>query len=150
MATSDLEARIDRAYQLHHSHYSCAQAVACAMCDLVNLDYEVAFDTLDGFGGGMGGYDQTCGAVSGGVMILGFGRSDGSAACTSKRESYRICHELCARIMEHYEFDTVSCAEMRPHDQPPEVVFATCDDYIARVVEVTYQLLEENGLLASK
>lgn len=140
-----LEACIDRAYDLHHSHYSCAQSVACSLCDLVGLDFDMAFDIMDGFGGGMGGFDQTCGAVSGGVAILGFARSDGSKACTSKKESYRICHELVERIKDSYDQGSALCKDLRPEDD--SIVMAVCDGYIAKCVEITYNLLQENNLI---
>lgn len=145
MATIDIEKRIDQAYDLHHMHFSCAQAVACSLCDLVGLEFETAFDVMDGFGGGMGGFDQTCGAVSGGVAILGFARSEGSQTCKSKPESYRISHELVERLSAAYDTKTVLCSELRPEDK--SIVMEVCDGYIAKVVELTCQLLEENGLV---
>ena len=49
--TFDDEARrryIDRALELHHSGYNCAQSVVCALSDLTDLDEDTLFRVADG------------------------------------------------------------------------------------------------------
>lgn len=58
--------------------YNCAQAVLCAYCDKFGLDEETAFKITEGFGLGMGGYKDECGAVTGMFMTIGLQNSDGS------------------------------------------------------------------------
>ena len=48
--------------------FNCAQAVACTLAPAIGLDVDQTFRLMEGFGGGMGGYTETCGAVSGAVM----------------------------------------------------------------------------------
>ena len=79
-ATFDEKARqryIDRALELHHSGYNCAQSVVCALSDLTDMDEDTLFRVAEGFGGGMGGFTETCGALSGAVAILGLRRGRG-------------------------------------------------------------------------
>lgn len=56
--------------------YNCAQSVLFSFCDELRLDVESALKLSCGFGGGMGRMGEVCGAVSGGVLVLGlkFGR----------------------------------------------------------------------------
>jgi len=58
--------------------YNCAQSVLFSFCDDLKLDAETALKVSCGFGGGMGRVGEVCGAVSGGVLVLGlkFGRGE--------------------------------------------------------------------------
>jgi len=66
------------------SGYNCAQAVLFAHCDELGLEKNAALKLACGFGAGMGRKQEVCGAVSGGVLVLGAihgrGESDGRAA----------------------------------------------------------------------
>jgi C_GCAxxG_C_C family probable redox protein len=50
---------------------SCSQAILAAFCEPLGMDREAALRVAAGFGGGMGRLGETCGAVSGAVMVLG-------------------------------------------------------------------------------
>lgn len=52
------------------SGYNCAQSVAIAFSDLVDLDKKTIAKAVSGFGGGMGRLREVCGAFSGAVFIL--------------------------------------------------------------------------------
>lgn len=54
-----------------HQGYNCAQAVLLAFGDLTKLDDAHAARLASSFGGGMGRMRETCGAVSGALMVLG-------------------------------------------------------------------------------
>ena len=56
--------RIKKADELHGKGYNCAQAVACAYCDLFNADEKEVFRMMEGYGLGMGDMKCTCGAVN--------------------------------------------------------------------------------------
>lgn len=70
--------------------YNCAQAVLCAYCDVFGMDEETAFKLAEGFGLGMGGYKDECGAVTGMFMTIGLQNSDGVLDGTSatKKDTY--------------------------------------------------------------
>ena len=38
-----METRVDKVAEKHKSGYNCAQAVACAYCDLIGIDEETMF-----------------------------------------------------------------------------------------------------------
>lgn len=59
-----MESRINRADELHRKGYNCAQAVACAYCDLAGLDETTMFRVTEGMGLGMGCMEGTCGAAA--------------------------------------------------------------------------------------
>ena len=60
------------------SGYNCAQSVLFYFCDDLNLDKDNALKIACGFGAGMGRKEEVCGAVSGGIMVIGakYGRGE--------------------------------------------------------------------------
>ena len=64
------------ASELFYKGYNCAQAVALPFSKELGLEPDLITRAMEGFGGGMGGYDLTCGALSGVVFVA-------SSACTS-------------------------------------------------------------------
>ncbi len=53
--------------------YNCAQASAAAFADIAGLETEQVLSMMAGFGGGIGGSRELCGAVSGMVWAIGAG-----------------------------------------------------------------------------
>lgn len=66
-----LEERIKRARVLHKQGYNCSQCVVMVFDDIHGLNNDLAARMAAGFGGGVGGMRQICGAVSGMVMLEG-------------------------------------------------------------------------------
>ncbi len=62
--------RVEKAVALLKEGYSCSQAVVGAYCERFDLDKETAMKLSAGFGGGMK-MAGTCGALTGGLMIIG-------------------------------------------------------------------------------
>ena len=86
------------AARLHEMGYNCAQSVVCAMAPAIDLDADGAFVLAEGFGAGMGGMTETCGAVSGAVMALSQVESTGRDQIGSKAKTYKLSRELSARF----------------------------------------------------
>ena len=60
--------------------YNCSQSVAMAFADLMGMEEATAARISSGFGGGMGHTKNTCGAITGALMVLGMlGYSDQQA-----------------------------------------------------------------------
>ena len=51
--------------------YNCAQSVLAAYAEDFGLERNKALQTAAGFGAGMGRLQETCGAVSGAIAVLG-------------------------------------------------------------------------------
>ena len=66
------ESRADRAIACHNKGYNCAQSVAFAFLDKVDIDPETLFKVTEGLGLGMGGMEGTCGAISAAAVLAGF------------------------------------------------------------------------------
>lgn len=106
----DLAAQAD---ELHSKHgYNCAQAVACTLAPEVGIDADTAYTLSEGFGAGMGGRTETCGAISGGIMALGQLSSGGRGASgTTKARTYRMSKELAERFRE--QNGSTLCCELK-------------------------------------
>ena len=55
--------KIQKAIANHCKGYNCSQAVACAYHDVLGMEENQVFRLVEGFGSGMGGLRETCGAV---------------------------------------------------------------------------------------
>ena len=84
-----------QAAEYHARGFNCAQAVACTLAPAV-----VAFTLPEGFGAGMGGMTETCGAISGAVAIMGFVMSDGMENPKTKGQTYKLSREIAKRFGE--------------------------------------------------
>ncbi len=93
---------------------ACSQAVASTLAERVGMDAETAAKAAAGFGGGMGRQALTCGAVTGGILILGLAHSEQSEAGWNKDTVYAKVQEFCTRFAA-CQGSTV-CAELLGHD----------------------------------
>lgn len=65
------ESRAERAIACHNKAYNCAQSVAFAFLDKVDIDPETLFKVTEGLGLGMGSMEGTCGAISAAAVLAG-------------------------------------------------------------------------------
>lgn len=104
--------RVKKADELHNKGYNCAQAVACAYCDLFNADEKEVFRMMEAYGLGMGDMKCTCGAVSGMVTLAGLKNSDADLDTPkTKGSTYKIAKELTAAFRD--DVGSVICAEIK-------------------------------------
>ena len=98
-AQLDITACQAQAAEYHARGFNCAQAVACTLAPAVGLDPQIAFTLTEGFGAGMGGMMQTCGAVTAMFMALGLANSSGDLqACDTKPQTMKKVRELAAEF----------------------------------------------------
>lgn len=75
--------------------YNCAQSVVFAFCDECGIGQDAALKVSCGFGGGMGRKQEVCGAVAGGIMVLGLRRGRGTEDGRSVMEDlYQLTREF--------------------------------------------------------
>lgn len=99
--------RVHRAEELFRQGYNCAQAVVFAFSDQMGGDGDTALRIASGFGGGIGHLQETCGAVTGAIIVLGHchGRALGEpkaktddtyARAQGFMRRFEACHGTCA------------------------------------------------------
>lgn len=143
--------RCELAYRLHGEGFNCAQSVALAFADRFPLPEEMAAAAAGGLGGGVGGsHQEVCGAVSGGVLALGwmYPHTEG-ADQEGKRRLYAACREFRRRF--EAAFGRTRCGDLlaaRPsagEDTAARRMGVTnhCDVMIVTAVEILEGLLAE-------
>lgn len=91
----------ERARELFMQGYNCAQAVACAFCDVTGLSVEDSARMASSFGGGLGRLREVCGTVSGAALVLGLveGYADPGDR-EAKRAQYARVQDFARRFRE--------------------------------------------------
>lgn len=103
--------RSDQAKELFLSGYNCAQSVITSFADELKFSKELALKMSAGFGGGMGKQQETCGAVTGAIMVLGLIRGEQvNNNDELKSQSYDAVKELVREFKKEYK--TTRCRDL--------------------------------------
>ena len=89
-----MSTRTDVATTKFLSGYNCAQAVLDAFRDEASLDEDLTLKIATGLGAGMGRKQEVCGAVTGGILVLGLRHGRGS------RDDQAVTVATYARVRE--------------------------------------------------
>ena len=101
----------DMAAETFDKGFNCAQSVVSSYANELHIDRDMVFKLATGFGGGLGRKQEVCGAVSGGVMVLGLlhGRDEHMGKeCVDKTYS-EVRDLIDAFVREH---GTICCREL--------------------------------------
>jgi len=140
--------RGDEAVSRFMRGYNCAQAVGSVFSDDAGVPEEVILSAATGFGGGMGRTGGVCGAVSGGIIVIGllFG-STGPGENEAKDLVYDLTRKFVTRFAERC--GSISCTELLGCDLSIGEGFARArDENLTRTlcpcyVENTVELFEK-------
>ena len=139
------------ALQLFRNGYNCAQSVSSAFSDVFGADDQLLKAVSAGFGGGYGRMQRTCGAVSGGIMVLGLMHYDGGDVAGSKERAYAATAEFVRRFQDIH--GTIECSELLGVDLHTEagrqalrernLTEAVCQAVIAEVCDILVAMLSD-------
>ncbi len=133
-----MQTRVEETIKRHDIGYNCAQAVACTYCDLVGIDEELMFRLTEALGGGMGGLEGTCGAVSGACVLAGMKASTGNLEKpNSKKASYQLSKEILRQFKE--QNGSVVCKEIKGVETGK--VLRACNDCIKDAAAIAERVL---------
>ncbi|MFW9952427.1 MAG: C-GCAxxG-C-C family protein, partial [Candidatus Thorarchaeota archaeon] len=91
--------------------HNCSQSIFCSFSSLFGLDYNMAFKIASAFGGGMGRIGNTCGAVTGALMIIGlYNRNMDLEDNENKERTYELVRLFINRFKELHS--SVICREL--------------------------------------
>lgn len=106
-----MKTRKDKTTEMFLSGYNCAQAVLWAFAEEGRLDSETALKIACGFGAGMARRQEVCGAVTGGIMVLGLRHGRGAQQDrTATEETYARTQELMRRFEAQH--GTCNCRQL--------------------------------------
>lgn len=122
--------RCEKAVENHKKGCNCAQAVACVFADKLGYNEDELFRLTEAFGGGMGGTQGVCGAVSAMVFVAGGIKSYGLDVLpeTNKKASYDFARELMERFQ--CKIGTIMCSEIKCKH------LISCDGCIEEAVKI--------------
>lgn len=111
--------------------YNCAQAVTVAFCNKTGLSEEYAAKLACSFGGGIGRLRETCGAVSGMMIVLGllYGYSE-PGNDTVKMAHYKVVQELAGKFRE--QAGSLVCREILKNPPSDPVPTPRTADFYAK------------------
>jgi C_GCAxxG_C_C family probable redox protein len=134
----------EKAIQASNSGLNCAQSVLTAFSDWTGIDPMRSQAIAAAFGGGICRSGQTCGAVSGALMVIGIMRPD-----LSKSEIYELGNKFLAKFVA--ENGSTQCRALIGIDlQDPAAlqkahedgIFQTrCHKYISDAVDILKAVL---------
>ncbi len=93
--------------------YNCCQAVICAYCEEYGIADDDIFKVTEGFGAGMGGLLNTCGAVTGMYMAIGMHNSAGEKdnPRKTKMDTYASIRDVAEKFEE--ENGSIFCRDLK-------------------------------------
>ena len=107
--------KVQKAIDYFKEGFSCSQAVLAAFCEPLGLDRTTALKISQSFGGGMAHMGETCGAVTGALMVIGLKhgrtRADDDRA---KEKTYELVQELVEKFRS--EHGSIVCKELLGYD----------------------------------
>jgi len=100
--------RSEKALRFYSEGFNCAQSVIVSFADIMNIDEETALRLASGFGGGMGRMQNTCGAITGAFMVIGYLRGNYKQGDDEAKEiTNQLIQELSRQFVELH--GTINC-----------------------------------------
>ncbi len=100
--------RSEKALRFYSEGFNCAQSVIVSFADIMNIDEETALRLASGFGGGMGRMQNTCGAITGAFMVIGYLRGKYKQGDDEAKEiTNQLIQELSRQFVELH--GTINC-----------------------------------------
>jgi len=140
----------DLAVACFKDDFNCSQAVFSTYAPLLGLDRETALRVAAPFGGGMGRTGETCGAVSGALMVIGLKYGQPTAG---DKEAKEKMYSLAAEFLNRFAARNNGCVKCRellgfdvgnPEDQQAareQGLFETlCPKFVRDAAELVEQL----------
>lgn len=142
--------KTETARAIYGQGYACSQAVLVSFADELRIDKETAFKISSAFGGGIGRTGETCGALTGAIMVLGlkYGSSD-LPNDLSKKELYDTVSYFLNEFKEKHS--TILCRELLGYDisipeeyeqlKEKEISKKKCPQFISDAVKILENML---------
>lgn len=108
--------RVAAAEELFKLGFHCSQAVLAVFCEDFGLSQETALKLACPFGGGMGGFGRTCGALTGAMLVVGLKYGSSVATDVEARQRTR---QKTRELIERFEksHGTSVCNELVGFDR---------------------------------
>lgn len=103
--------KVKEAVSCFTNGFICSQAVFSTYAPMLGLDRETALRISCSFGGGMARMGETCGAVTGALMIIGLKFGNTNAGDIQARErNYEVVRDFLKRFEQYH--GSVKCKDL--------------------------------------
>jgi C_GCAxxG_C_C family probable redox protein len=131
---------------LFDSGLSCSQAIVGAFAKELELPHSIAMKIASAFGGGIAGSGETCGAVTGALMVIGlkYGR-----VLPNDLKAKEKTYELSKELFQSFEckYKSLLCRELKLDDRSTkakeQLAHLKCTDYVKDAVTIVEELFRE-------
>ena len=149
---------VDKAVELFGRGYSCSQAILMVYGSRVGIEREMAIRIAAGFSGGMR-MGETCGAVTGAIMVLGL--LHGSTDAQDKKARKNM-YESVNRLVERFRArnGSVVCKKLLGVEIDTEVGMKTaeekglfssvCPEMVRAAAEILEEMFNDNQMTESE
>jgi C_GCAxxG_C_C family probable redox protein len=142
-------AKKDEALALFNSGFNCSQSVAAAYAEDLGMSRSDVLRLSAAFGGGIGRTGQTCGAVSGALMVLGMKHGMTEANAQAKDRMYVIAQDFLKRVQAHQSSllcndilgEDITTAEGRASMRQRNTHASVCSPLIADITVMLDEML---------
>ena len=138
----------DCAVDCFNNGYKCSQAVISTYSEQLGLDKTSALKVAGSFGGGMGHIGETCGAVTGAIMLIGLKHGKVQKDDNEARETtYHLVQEYTKQFIAKNR--SVNCTKLLGYDMSsPEGLIAAREANVwktvcTKLVKDSAQIVEE-------
>jgi C_GCAxxG_C_C family probable redox protein len=139
---------IDLARTYFDQGFSCSQAVSAAFAAEFGLDAATMLRVASTFGGGIARSGDTCGAISGALMVLGLKYGATQPDPAAKERAYEHGREFIARFRARN--GAVDCRDLLGHDfatpegraaiKETKIIRTICPALVASAVEILEEM----------
>lgn len=128
--------------QLFAQGFNCAQATAGAFDADTGVDRSILLRMATGFGGGIAGRRETCGAVTGMLMAAGLAMGFDSAVSFEEKEQFKA---YMAELIQRFEaqFGCSGCSALLERQPPEEERRAYCGRLVSAAAAILAEELEQ-------
>ena len=133
---SPYQERAKQLREITERHYSCAQATLVPFAKEAGISEETAYQVAANFGGGMK-MKSVCGAVTGGLMVLGLFGIDDQKTISEYYRKLKENHEGYLNCEDYLRLNQAAGRANKP----------SCDNIVCECVGLVEDILRENGKL---
>ena len=135
-----MDDKLKLAGQAYGEGFTCSQAVFCAYAKDMGIDETTACRMMEGFGGGLGGMQEVCGALAAASAIISYYSSDGTPDTGKKRAAIYQKVQQAAELFKR-EYGGITCREVLRGESPKAF---QCGMKVKDSVLIINQILEGN------
>jgi C_GCAxxG_C_C family probable redox protein len=131
--------------------FNCSQSVLSVFAEDVGLTKDCCFRVASPFGSGIARMQETCGAITGALMVIGLRYGKGEHGLEAdKANAYKISQQLIAKFKEKHK--SINCLELLDNlnintpegmaeIQKRELFRCSCTKYVQDAVELAESIL---------